>query len=94
MSLRCVSQVHGSLLAAIGFAEAALAPELNGAGDNPLVAIDGAEMISTGNFHNPAMALAFDTLGLALAQVANLAVNRVQRLLTERLSALPTSAIT
>lgn len=90
LSLRCVSQVHGSLLAAIGFAEAALVPELNGAGDNPLVAIDGAEMISTGNFQNPALALAFDTLGLALAQVANLGVNRVQRLLTERLSALPT----
>ncbi len=90
LSLRCVSQVHGSLLAAIGFAQAALASELNGAGDNPLVAIEGAEMISTGNFQNPAMALAFDTLGLALAQVANLAVNRGQRLLTERLSALPT----
>lgn len=94
LSLRCVSQVHGSLAAAIGFAEAALAPELNGAGDNPLVAIDGQEMISTGNFHTPALALGFDTLGLALAQVANLAVNRVQRLLTERLSALPTGLST
>src|SRR3546814_2189341 len=51
-------------------------------------------MISTGNFHTPALALGFDTLGLALAQVANLAVNRVQRLLTERLSALPTGLST
>jgi histidine ammonia-lyase len=90
LSLRCVSQVHGSLLAAIGFAEGALVPELNGAGDNPLVAIEGREMISTGNFQVPALALAFDALALALSQVANLAVNRFERLLTERLSALPT----
>jgi histidine ammonia-lyase len=89
LSLRCVSQVHGSLWAALGFARAALEPELNGAGDNPLVLIEAQEMISTGNFHTPALALAFDTLGLAFAQVANLAVNRVQRLLTERFSGLP-----
>lgn len=94
LSLRCVSQVHGSLRAAIGFARAALMPELNGAGDNPLVLIEAQEMISTGNFHTPALALAFDTLGLAFAQVANLAVNRVHRLLTERFSALPTGLTT
>jgi histidine ammonia-lyase len=94
LSLRCVSQVHGSLLAALGFARAALGPELNGAGDNPLVLIEAQEMISTGNFHTPALALAYDTLGLAFAQVANLAVNRVQRLLTERLSGLPTGLTT
>lgn len=90
LSFRCVSQVHGSLAAALAFAAPAVAAELNGAGDNPLVLPDTGEMLSTGNFHTPALALAFDALGLALSQVANLAVNRMERLLTERLSALPT----
>lgn len=89
LSLRCVSQVHGSLFAALAFVRTAVEAELNGAGDNPLVLAESDEMLSTGNFHTPALALAFDTLGLALTQVANLAVNRVQRLTTERFSALP-----
>lgn len=90
LSLRCVSQVHGSFAAALEFARPAVMAEINGAGDNPLVLPDTGEMLSTGNFHTPALALAFDALGLALSQMANLAANRVQRLLTERLSALPT----
>jgi histidine ammonia-lyase len=40
ISLRCVSQVHGSLKAALAFAGQALGPELNGAADNPLVLIE------------------------------------------------------
>lgn len=89
LSLRCVSQVHGALASALAFARASLEPELNGAGDNPLVIADADEIISTGNFHTPALALGFDTLGLALSQVASLMVNRMERLMTERLSGLP-----
>jgi histidine ammonia-lyase len=89
ISLRCVSQVHGSLGAALAFAGQALDPELNGAADNPLVLIEQDEIISTGNFHTPALALAFETLAQALARVAALSVSRACRLLTERLSGLP-----
>ncbi len=89
ISLRCASQVHGSLRAALSFAETALAAELNGAGDNPLVLVEDDTILSTGNFHTPALALAFDAVALAVSQVANLAVNRVARLLSERLSDLP-----
>ncbi|WP_119462498.1 HAL/PAL/TAL family ammonia-lyase [Rhodospirillaceae bacterium SYSU D60014] len=89
ISLRCVSHVHGSLRAALDFAAPALQAELNGAGDNPLVLVEDGEMLSTGNFHTPALALAFDTAGLAISQTATLLVNRITRLLTERLSDLP-----
>ena len=57
LSLRCVSQVHGALIAALGFARGALDPEINGAGDNPLIAEDDA-ILSTGNFHHRARACA------------------------------------
>ncbi|XVQ12996.1 HAL/PAL/TAL family ammonia-lyase [Spirillospora sp. CA-255316] len=95
VSLRCTAQVHGSVHAALDFAWAALEPELNGSGDNPLVlAHDGAgggEIRSTGNFHTPALALAFDTLAIALTQLAAISAARMQRLLTPSLSGLPAS---
>ncbi|MFC5746848.1 HAL/PAL/TAL family ammonia-lyase [Actinomadura rugatobispora] len=87
VSLRCAAQVHGSVHAALDFARAALEPELNGSGDNPLVVAD--EILSTGNFHTPALALAFDTLALALTQLAAVSAARMQRLLTPSLSGLP-----
>ena len=87
LSFRCVSQVHGSLLTALALLESALEPELNGSGDNPLVLEE--EMVSTGNFLVPGLALAADAVALALAQVATLAAARVARLLSAPLTDLP-----
>ena len=87
LSFRCASQVHGSLLTALELLASALEPELNGSGDNPLVLAD--EIVSTGNFFVPALALAADGLALALAQVAALAAARVARLLSAQLTDLP-----
>ena len=42
--------------------EAAIDPELNGAGDNPLVVTADDLILPTGNFHTPAIALAADAL--------------------------------
>ena len=94
LSFRCVSQVHGSLASALDLLAAALEPELNGAGDNPLVLTEpgttgNGEIVSTGNFHAPALALAADAVALGLAQVGNLAAARSARLLAEPLSGLP-----
>jgi histidine ammonia-lyase len=89
LSFRCVSQVHGSLATALEFLADALEPELNGAGDNPLVLVDAGEIVSTGNFLVPVLALASDAVALALAQVANLTAARAARLLTATVSDLP-----
>jgi histidine ammonia-lyase len=89
ISFRCVSQTHGSLAAALDFLAAALEPELNGAGDNPLVLADTGQIVSTGNFFVPALALAADAVALALAQVASLASARVARLFSGALTDLP-----
>ncbi|WP_327405823.1 aromatic amino acid lyase [Streptomyces sp. NBC_01288] len=99
VSLRCAAQVHGAGYAALEFADAALAPELNGCGDNPVV-LTGAddnpevpggtsEIVSSGNFHTPALALAFDTLALALTQTAAISAERMRRLLDPAVSGLP-----
>jgi histidine ammonia-lyase len=89
LSFRCASQVHGSLRAALDWLADALAPELNGAADNPLVLVEDGEIVSTGNFHIPALSLALDAAAVAIAQVATLASQRQSRLKTERLSGLP-----
>jgi histidine ammonia-lyase len=89
ISLRCVSQVHGALWSALEFVRPALAAELGGAADNPLVLAEQGRVVSTGNFHTPALALAFDTLALALCHAASLSVARTECLLTGRLSDLP-----
>jgi histidine ammonia-lyase len=67
----------------------ALDPELNAAADNPLVLISDGEIVSTGNFHVPALALALDAVAVGVSQVASAASERQARLKTERLSGLP-----
>lgn len=89
VSLRCAAQVHGALHAALDFADDALAPELNGCGDNPVILASTGEILSSGNFHTPALALAFDTLALALTQTASISAERTRRLLDPAVSGLP-----
>lgn len=70
LSLRCVAPIHGALLSALAGAEHAVEIELNSAADNPLVILAEGRVLSTGNFHTPSLSLAFETLGLAIAQAA------------------------
>ena len=89
ISLRCVAPVHGSLRAALDFAAPAVDAELNGMADNPLVLIEADEILSSGNFLTPLLALAMDSVTMAIAQVAALSLGRSGKLLLERLSGLP-----
>jgi histidine ammonia-lyase len=89
LSFRCASQVHGSLQAALEMLDNAVSSELNAAADNPLVIAPDGEVISTGNFHTPALALALDATAIAVAQIASLVAARPARLASGRLSELP-----
>jgi histidine ammonia-lyase len=89
LSFRCASQIHGSLRVALQLLGEAVAVELAGAADNPLVLVEDDQILSTGNFHVPALALALDAAAIALAQVAAAIAERQARLNTERLSGLP-----
>ena len=93
LSFRCASQLHGSLHAALELLAAALEPELNGAADNPLVLTADHEIVSTGNFHVPALALALDAAAIGIAQVASAIAERQSRLKVTRLSGLPRSLV-
>jgi histidine ammonia-lyase len=84
-SLRCMPQVHGPVLDAIHFAESLVGRELNAATDNPLVFEDG-DVLSGGNFHGQVVALALDTLAIALTNLATMAERRIDRLLNPDLN--------
>ncbi|TGQ42549.1 histidine ammonia-lyase [Mesorhizobium sp. M00.F.Ca.ET.216.01.1.1] len=70
LSIRCMPSIHGALIQAIDQARLAVEIELTAAADNPLVLGDDELVLSTGNFHTASLALAFETLGLAIAQSA------------------------
>jgi histidine ammonia-lyase len=78
-ALRCMPQVHGPVLDAIRFAGRLLSDELNAATDNPLVFEDG-DMLSGGNFHGLAGAMAMDVLTIALTNLATMSERRIDRL--------------
>ena len=63
------------------------ASEINAVTDNPIIFPDDDEAISGGNFHGQPMALAFDFLGIALAEYANISERRIERLVNPQLSA-------
>lgn len=85
-TLRCIPQVHGACRDAVAYAEWLLKIELNSVTDNPLIFQDDAgniEVISGGNFHGEPLALAFDYLTIALAELGNISERRIMRLTDE-----------
>jgi histidine ammonia-lyase len=83
-TLRCIPQVHGACQDAIKYARWVVEIELNSATDNPLIfwEDDGRPVaISAGNFHGEPLAIAFDYLGLSMAELGNISERRLTRLI-------------
>ncbi len=78
-SLRCLPQVLGAARLGVGFAEGVAVRELNAVSDNPVV-FGADDFVSGGNFHGQPLALALDTLALAVQYVAGFSERRVARL--------------
>lgn len=88
-SLRCVPQVHGASHDAINYVRSKVETEMNSVTDNPIVFKETMEGISGGNFHGQPMALAFDFLGIALSELANISERRLERLVNPNLAGFP-----
>jgi len=88
-SLRCLPQIHGASRDAIEYVREKVNIEINSATDNPLIFADVEEVISGGNFHGQPLALSFDFLAIALAELANVSERRLERLVNPALSELP-----
>lgn len=88
-SLRTTAAVLGAAVEAHAYASRVVDREMNADTGNPLVVAETGEILSGGNFHGEPVALACDFLAIALAEVANVAERRVNRLVDPRLSELP-----
>jgi histidine ammonia-lyase len=80
LSFRVAPQVHGAFRAILAFVRESVDVELNARSDNPLVSIENGEMIHNGNFQPALMAMAFESLRLAAAHVAQLSDRRMSHL--------------
>ncbi len=90
LSIRCVPQTHGAVYDALSVARGMMEIELNSAGDNPLVLVEEGAIVSVGNFDVTSLAMAFDYMRLGIAHAAQVANERVQKLLWRHFSGLPT----
>lgn len=81
-SFRCIPQVHGATKDTIAYVGSVLMTEINSVTDNPTVFIDEELIISGGNFHGQPIALAFDFLAIALAELGNISERRVAQLIS------------
>lgn len=88
-SLRCMPQIHGASKDAFEYILEHVEIELNSVTDNPIIFGDTNEGISGGNFHGQPMAIPFDLLGIAAAELANVSERRLERLVNPALSGLP-----
>jgi histidine ammonia-lyase len=88
-SLRCMPQVHGAAREVIRGTRAILETEVDAVTDNPIVFPDAGDLVSGGNFHGEAPAMALDCLAIAAAEIASISERRLERLMNPALSGLP-----
>ena len=80
-SFRCVPQVHGATKDAIDYVKSVVHTEINSVTDNPTVFPDDDKIISGGNFHGQPLAVAYDFLAIAIAELGNISERRVAQLI-------------
>jgi len=81
-SFRCIPQVHGASYQAVDHVAERLMTEINSVTDNPTIFPDRDMVISGGNFHGQPLALVFDYMALALAELGSISERRVYRLIS------------
>ncbi|MCY7305200.1 MAG: aromatic amino acid lyase [Rhodoferax sp.] len=89
LSFRTMAPVFGVAFSVLGNVTEAVNVELNARADSPLVLAGQGDMLSTPNFHTPGIALAFDSMAIAITQLASASVQRIIKLQTPQLSGLP-----
>ncbi|WP_101689054.1 histidine ammonia-lyase [Dysgonomonas massiliensis] len=80
-SFRCIPQVHGATKDAMEYVASVLLTEINSVTDNPTIFPDEDKIVSGGNFHGQPLAIVYDFLAIALAELGNISERRVSQLI-------------
>ncbi|MGV6844729.1 MAG: histidine ammonia-lyase [Lutibacter sp.] len=81
-SFRCIPQVHGATKDTLDYCKKVFLTEINSVTDNPNIFADSNTIISGGNFHGQPLALAFDFLSIAMAELASISERRIFQLVS------------
>lgn len=80
-SFRCIPQVHGATSDAIDYVTNVFITEVNSVTDNPNVFPEEDTIISAGNFHGQALAVALDFLCIGLSELGSISERRTYQLI-------------
>lgn len=80
-SFRCMPQVHGASKDTLVYVASVFENEINSVTDNPTVFPDEDEVVSAGNFHGQPLAVALDSLSIAVAELASISERRTYKLI-------------
>jgi histidine ammonia-lyase len=80
-SFRCIPQVHGASADAIDYVTNTFIIEVNSVSDNPNIFPEEDAIISAGNFHGQALAVALDFLCIALSELGSISERRTYQLI-------------
>jgi len=80
-SFRCMPQVHGATKDTLRFVAKTFLTEINSVTDNPNIFVDEDLILSGGNFHGQPLALAFDYLAIAVAELGAISERRTYQLI-------------
>lgn len=89
LSLRNVPQVHGAVLTAMAHAQEAILTEINGSSDNPVVLVEREEILSSGGYLTPHLAIALGGVLQAFVHMAAAQAARMAKTLMPRFTELP-----
>ena len=81
-SFRCIPQVHGATRDTFDFTKKVVETEINSVTDNPILFPEEDLILSGGNFHGQPLALAFDYLAIAMAELGSISERRIYLLLS------------
>lgn len=81
-SFRCIPQVHGASTDTVNYVQSVFIKEINSVTDNPNVFPDEDLIVSGGNFHGQPLALAFDFLSIAMAEIGSISERRTYQLIS------------
>ena len=81
-SFRCIPQVHGASKDAVTYFSKTFLQEINSVTDNPNIFPDDDLILSGGNFHGQPLALAFDFMCMAMAEIGSISERRTYQLLS------------
>lgn len=80
-TMRCAPQVLGAVRDALEYCAGVFERELGAVTDNPLIFPEDNEVLSGGNFHGQPLALALDTMAMAITQLASFSERRTYNLM-------------